>query len=542
MSNGGTSIGNTQTTITDGASDPFDHPIFLVDATDHQTDPPESLRSSLPSKLAKSTTITSVREHLAKKKYARWQQERYSSEDQQGGKQPRSPIPREESPQIGITDDGERAEETEATDFAPQPATSGRGPKRPLSEEENQKHKHKHKEWPYEVDILYENQRGLFFFGIPLYSHSSLLNFDPAPWVTKDFKDSLVNITNAQVPDPSWEWAWKSWYVDMSYDVDEEGWQYSFSFGRKWAWHGTHPWFHSYVRRRRWLRKRVKRHGGAVSDGDGSMHAAHALSGDYFTIHPKRERSPASTLATTPRTSYTSQRALDNAPDEIDNVANLLKALRLATVDREKIDAVKQFLEQGGEELAYLEEQIPEIMSLLMFQTSKRQLVELLQREAADAKKHRDEHDAEGRPESEAESRRIDYILRAARTACGQIGGLEYWSDRKHVLQLSDETGSAGEAENRLPAAGGASAAPTENEPVEDVQGISENAELEVGRTHSTVDTDPVRSNTAGVEDKGKGKAEPAAVDDEDGSYSSFNVRESSDRMPSDAVLVPDEK
>ena len=63
MSNGGTSIGNTQTTITDVAPDPFDHPISLVDATDHQTDPLDSSRSSPPDKLAKRTTLTSVREH-----------------------------------------------------------------------------------------------------------------------------------------------------------------------------------------------------------------------------------------------------------------------------------------------------------------------------------------------------------------------------------------------------------------------------------------------------------------------------------------------
>ena len=539
MSNGDTPLRTRLTNTTDSTSDPYDHPIFLVDATDPQTDPPDTSRGSSPDKLAKRTTVTSVRDHLVKKNYAKWQQGRDSSEDQHNATQPGFPISQTESSQAVRAEDGDRPSETETTDFAPQPATPDRGRNRPPNE--GKKPKHKHKEQPYEVDILYENQRGLFFFGIPLYSHSSLLNFDPAPWVTKDLKDSAVNITNAQVPDPSWEWAWKSWYVDMSYDVDEEGWQYSFSFGRKWVWHGTHPWFHSYVRRRRWLRKRVKRHGATLSDGDGSFHAAHVLTGDYFTIHPKRDKSPTSTLATTARASYTSQRA-DDPPDEIDNVANLLKALRLATVDREKIDAVKKFLRQGGEELVYLEEQIPEIMSLFVFQTSRRQLVELLQHEAADAKKHRDEHDAEEKPEGEAEARRIDNVLKAVRTANGQIGGLEYWSDRKHVLQFSDENGTRKNATHNITTFDGASTAPAEDDPVEEVKGISEKAELEVDPTHSAVHTDHSGADTAGVEDKGKGKADQSAENEEDGGYSSSNVRESSNRIPLDTVLVSDEE
>ena len=67
----------------------------------------------------------------------------------------------------------------------------------------------------------------------------------------------------------------------MTDDVDEEGWMYSLSFARKFSWHGTHPWFHSAVRRRRWLRQRVKI--------DFTNHQAeiqaHEMAQDYFTIH-----------------------------------------------------------------------------------------------------------------------------------------------------------------------------------------------------------------------------------------------------------------
>jgi hypothetical protein len=542
MSNGDHSLRTRLTNNTDGPSDPYDHAISLIDTSLPDAEPTDTSTSSSLNKLGKRSSVTSVRERLAKKKYAKWQQESFPSENQQtnaddDATQPRPALSRRGSSQRVVAEDGGRPSETETTDFAPQSGLPDRGRKHSPSKEK--KSNHKHKEQPYEVDILYENQRGLFLFGIPLYSHSSLLNFDPAPWMTKDLKDSAVNITNAQVPDPSWQWAWKSWYVDMSYDVDEEGWQYSFSFGRKWVWHGTHPWFHSFVRRRRWLRKRVKRHGAILDDRDRSMHAAHVLTGDYFTIHPKRGRSPASTTATTARASYTSQpTATEDAPDSIENIANLLEALRLATIDREKIDAVKKFLKQGGEEITYLADQIPEIMSLFMFQTSRRQLVELLQLEAADVQKYRDEHDAEDEPEDEAESRRIGNILKAIQIANKQIRGLEYWSDPKHVLQLSDEPGSKSKPKQDLTTSDGASTAPTEDNPVEEIKGISEKAELEVDPTHSTIPAEPSKSDAASTEDKGKGKAKETADDEGNGGYRSFNVREPSDRIPSDTLLV----
>ncbi|GKZ56412.1 hypothetical protein AnigIFM49718_001659 [Aspergillus niger] len=229
-----------------------------------------------------------------------------------------------------------------------------------------------------ELDILYENQRGWFFFGIPLYSHSSLLNFDPSAWQTADLRDSPVDITNAQVPDPSWVWAWRSWYVDMSGDVDDQGWQYSFSF-KSTAWHGSHPWFHSFVRRRRWVRVRTKR----LVDRHGrtGLEMAHRLNEDYFTIHSgKKKKRPvsevggggygATSLGRT--TTATTAREEEEVPiEEIADVPALMHALRVAIVDREKVDALDRFVEEGGEELFYLDEKIPEIMSMFVFQASR---------------------------------------------------------------------------------------------------------------------------------------------------------------------------
>ncbi|GAA84958.1 peroxin Pex23-like-Penicillium chrysogenum [Aspergillus luchuensis IFO 4308] len=217
-----------------------------------------------------------------------------------------------------------------------------------------------------ELDILYENQRGWFFFGIPLYSHSSLLNFDPSAWQTADLRDSPVDITNAQVPDPSWVWAWRSWYVDMSGDVDDQGWQYSFSF-KSTAWHGSHPWFHSFVRRRRWVRVRTKR----LVDRHGrtELEMAHRLNEDYFTIHSgkNKKKRPVSEVG-----GGGEMEEEEGAPiEEIADIPALMHALRVAIVDREKVDALDRFVDEGGEELFYLDEKIPEIMSMFVFQASR---------------------------------------------------------------------------------------------------------------------------------------------------------------------------
>ncbi|KAJ9477743.1 Peroxin Pex23-like-Penicillium chrysogenum [Pseudozyma hubeiensis] len=106
--------------------------------------------------------------------------------------------------------------------------------------------KHAQKEAPtdahrvkYEFDVLYENQRGLLVFGIPKFSPRTLFQWDPSPWTSSNGQKSAYNIANAQLPDPSWEWAYSEWYIDMTGDVDEAGWQYSGNFGRRF-WPNVH--------------------------------------------------------------------------------------------------------------------------------------------------------------------------------------------------------------------------------------------------------------------------------------------------------------
>lgn len=475
--------------ITDaGTNEPFDRPISLIDATrppanDSGGDSRKNSRSPSWRQLAKRPTRNSVRDGLARWKYSKWQQDRYSpavDQESQSGELSRGrKIPHPEPAQLS-SQQGLDHTQTETSDFALRKQSHDRG--REIVKGSNDRVvNHKREKESSEIDVLYENQRGWFFFGIPLYSHSSLLNFDPSPWVTKSGKDSAVDITNAQLPDPSWEWAWKSWYVDMSYDVDEEGWQYSFSFSRKFSWHGTHPWFHCLVRRRRWLRKRFKRQITGTKDAS-DMAAAHTLTSDYFTIHSKRGRSPGSALenTTTRGSSHMSRRTeqeVELPPEDIKDIPSLMKALRLATIDREKIDAVKKFVEAGDDELIYLERRIPDIMDLFVFQTSRRQLLEYLNRILNTSSK-----------DSNPQGRRLSGLRNAVLAADGQIDSLEYWSDRQHVLQAAEKNGLG---HGSIVSESSGMTVPSDNNPVDVIKGINKEAEIGIDPTKKVLSTPP---------------------------------------------------
>lgn len=287
-----------------------------------------------------------------------------------------------------------------------------------------------------EIDVLYENQRGFFLCGIPLFSSKSLLNLDPSPWQTRDFKYSAMSILDKQCPDPTWEWAWKTWYVDMTIDVDDQGWMYSFSFSNQFSWHGTHVWFHSFVRRRRWLRKRVKvRSSRALNDYVVEPHGFN----DYFTIHSHQMHHEG----------YVDEGF--DYEEEISNVPNLMTALKNRTLDRHKIWVIARFVKEGGVEVMYLAELMPKLMSFLIFQESRRQLLVALNTEYSKAeqeyaRKYGSWEDrqisSQSTPspqstpleEKSQEGRRLEALEAAVKAADQEIRQLEFWSDVKDVV------------------------------------------------------------------------------------------------------------
>ncbi|RMJ23899.1 hypothetical protein PHISP_05238 [Aspergillus sp. HF37] len=343
------------------------NPISLVDKTT-----PSQRSDDEPAQSAHPSSRVS-RYWTRKSKYAKWQRPKTGSD-----------VASSQTPEADESVNGASGKGVNTVDFATSDqgiGNNGNGTGNETGNRSSGPNQSDHIKPIRELDILYENQRGWFLFGIPLYSHGSLLNFDPSAWVTQELKDSPVNITNAQLPDPSWKWAWHTWYVDMSNDVDEHGWQYSWSFSST-AWHGAHPWFHSFVRRRRWVRLRVKRE--RAPRGRSGFEKAHMLNQDYFTIHPRKERTIASSAARDSLSSDYESRATTKMNEgvagleEIGDIPTLMCAFRVAIVDREKMEALKRFIQDGGEELYYLDGKIPEIMASFVFQTSRWQFLTYL--------------------------------------------------------------------------------------------------------------------------------------------------------------------
>lgn len=375
--------------------------------------PSQSQPATGPAALAKLLTRGSIKSELAKRKYAKWQPDRLGVTDNDQ-RHSLSPAPSTDGKSINTKKISRQSAEEQQTGLETTDSAFLKTQTRDQTDAPSEP------ELLNELDVLYENQRGWFLCGVPLYSHQSLMQFDPPAWVTRDFRESPVDVRNAQTPDPSWTWAWKCWYVDMSNDVDEDGWQYSFSFHSKFAWHGSHPWFHSFVRRRRWLRLRVK--------PVASRHGRAKMGQDYFTIHTKVSSSESSIAAVAGPSEVPVGRTSPESPDETDEVEDipaLMRNLEASIVDRERIEALKKFVEQGGKELYYLEDQIPAIMSLFLFYTSRWQFLKYLESEIEALSHPHDEAPDTGQRESDEMIQKRDNLARAAEAVRRYIAGHE---------------------------------------------------------------------------------------------------------------------
>ncbi|KAL2148376.1 hypothetical protein VTH82DRAFT_2296 [Thermothelomyces myriococcoides] len=284
------------------------------------------------------------------------------------------------------------------------------------------------------IDILYENQRGVFLCGIPLFSSKALGNLDPPPWTNFAHKPSPTDIYTAQVPDPSWEWAWPEWRINYDGDVDEDGWIYSFAFSNKFSWHKAR-WWNSFVRRRAWIRKRVKKNEGY------SLQDPYLLNPDYFMVRPSsdmtRDRSPsrASTVPGGSRASMSTANMESVERPAIEDSDELLRVLRTSRIDREKIEVVDNYLANAKEEFGGLQTVMHEIIALFVFQASRRillaNLTEVYERLLAEQKAAK-----ESNPELD---RKVENLAVAIKHADEEVKRLEYWSD---VKKIAEEGGS----------------------------------------------------------------------------------------------------
>lgn len=281
------------------------------------------------------------------------------------------------------------------------------------------------------IDILYENERGGFLCGIALFSGAALGGLDATPWTNAYHNPSPTSIYNATVPDPSWEWVWPEWRVNHQEGMDEGGWEYSFAYSKKFSWHGPR-WWNSFVRRRAWIRKRAKK---PTEDISADMHH---LNSDYFLVRPastKRSHgSLASSRAPSKAPSMSQVSSVSGEPfqlPEIQDIGTLMQILRKGRIDREKLEAVENYLENGLD-LDKLTEEMHDIMKIFVFQASRRLLLSHLMHlyDAANEKLEK----KKGEADTDLTSRH-EALRKAVKHADEEVRKLSYWSDVKKMAE-----------------------------------------------------------------------------------------------------------
>lgn len=250
-------------------------------------------------------------------------------------------------------------------------------------------------------------------------------------------KPSPTNIHNAQVPDPSWEWVWPEWRINHQEGLDEHGWEYSFAFSKKklFSWHGP-TWWNSFVRRRAWVRKRAKKNPDDVSAD------THMLNTDYFTVRSASESkrlSQASLSASLALSKTSNSRASSIGPPEetmeIDDVEALLQVLKAARIDREKLEAIENYLEHAID-LEQLQHEMHEVMALFVFQASRKILLSRLTQIYDETTQELEKKDSDYLRNRKA-------ALEAAIThADEETRKLAYWSDIKQMAENGETEGA----------------------------------------------------------------------------------------------------
>lgn len=340
-----------------------------------------------------------------------------------------------------------------------------------------------------DIDVLYENQRGCFFCGLPLFSSAALGNLDPSPWTNFAHRTSPTDIRTAQVPDPSWVWAWPEWRInrDDYIDIDKEGWEYSFMFSKKFSWHGP-KWWNSFVRRRAWIRRRIKK-----ADLDATTDPYVASAG-YFEVtpHKKAHRRSLSRTSSVPerlsrgksasssrRRSVARSRTSDDVPrasresrrrdggdddsirekEELRTIDDLMTVLRRSRIDREKLETVESYIEHNADDLARLQDFMHEIMAIFVFQASRQllsaRLTHVYDELSAEVDKETKRGKEKGKslspssPERETEKdnaerrrRKRDNLAAAITHADEEVRRLEYWSDIKGMAGKGESGGA----------------------------------------------------------------------------------------------------
>ncbi|KAG0082059.1 hypothetical protein BGZ92_011918 [Podila epicladia] len=240
-------------------------------------------------------------------------------------------------------------------------------------------------EGDFVYEFLYQHQRGAFFLGTPKFSSKSLLPVDPDEWTDSRFETSAMDVTDFELPDPSWEWVHKSWLVDMTGDVDEDGWEYAMTFHGS-PWHGNYEIFRSFARRRRWLRLRKRKGkmiGKAVSLPERNYPTSiNSATWTKLDLHYLDEPSPfPQVLEEEGRESSKGSKEM-LAPSKPADPVDLYKILKKARSDREKLAYTAQYVVRYPGDFEDLETRLDKYLNLLDYESSRREFLAVIQRKA----------------------------------------------------------------------------------------------------------------------------------------------------------------
>lgn len=119
---------------------------------------------------------------------------------------------------------------------------------------------------------------------------------------------------------------------------------------------------------------------------------------------------------------------------DIEDIDALMAILTRSRIDREKIEAVENFLEHGGDELVHLQHRMHDIMAIFVFQASRRILLAKLNEVFEETQQALKENDT---GILQRRSNNLNGAIRHADEECRQ---LEYWSDVKKLVREGKST------------------------------------------------------------------------------------------------------
>ncbi|KAK5632242.1 hypothetical protein RRF57_007956 [Xylaria bambusicola] len=168
----------------------------------------------------------------------------------------------------------------------------------------------------------------------------------------------------------------------------------------------------------------------------------------YFSVLSKKQTlSPFTTIDEVRRTSTERQsgRSRDRsavdaeerspASLEIKTTEDLMAILGQLRIDRERLEAVENYIENCTDDLLHLQDYMHEIMSMFVFQTSRKTLLTRL------TQLHDDETSKTKKGKS-AKTPKAENLAAAIKHADEEVRKLEYWSDIKAMAENGEAAGA----------------------------------------------------------------------------------------------------